>query len=75
MTTRRLTAMEENVARLVAAGRSDEEVAAALGLNPTTVRWHLARVHRKLGSRARREVTEALRRSHSEATPEQKEVP
>jgi DNA-binding CsgD family transcriptional regulator len=51
--TARLTPTEERIAALVAAGRSNPEVAAELGLTRKTVEWHLSRVYRKLGARSR----------------------
>lgn len=44
-----LTARELRVARLVASGLSNREVAAQLYLSPKTVEYHLARVFTKLG--------------------------
>ncbi len=48
-----LTRRESEVLRLVASGRTDREIAAALGIRPRTVEWHVANVLRKLrvGSR------------------------
>ena len=43
-----LSAREEEVAWLYASGSSHKEVAASLGVSPTTVRTHLARVYQKL---------------------------
>jgi len=60
MMTRHLTPTEERVARLVADGRTQPEVAHELGLRPTAVRWHVARVHSKLGTRSRAELVELL---------------
>jgi DNA-binding NarL/FixJ family response regulator len=51
-----LTSIEQRVARLVAAGRSDDEVAAELGLDPAAVSAHLSAVFRKLGARSRAEL-------------------
>lgn len=49
----RLTRREGEVLRLVASGRTDREIAAALAIKPRTVEWHVANVLRKLkvGSR------------------------
>jgi DNA-binding CsgD family transcriptional regulator len=59
---RPLTPMELQVAQLVAAGRTDAEAAAELGLSETTVGWHLARAARKLGARSRVELAAAVAR-------------
>jgi DNA-binding CsgD family transcriptional regulator/tetratricopeptide (TPR) repeat protein len=51
-----LTATESQVAALVAAGRTNREVAAELFLRPKTVEWNLSKVYRKLGVRSRSEL-------------------
>jgi DNA-binding CsgD family transcriptional regulator len=48
-----LTPRERQVARLVARGLRDAEVADALALSPHTVKQHLKAVYRKLGVRSR----------------------
>jgi len=48
-----LTAREIDVVRLVAAGRSNAEIADDLRLSVGTVKGHVASVHRKLGVRNR----------------------
>jgi DNA-binding NarL/FixJ family response regulator len=50
------------VARLVAQGRSNKEVAAALFLSEKTVEHHLSRTYAKLGVGSRTELTAALGR-------------
>jgi DNA-binding CsgD family transcriptional regulator len=55
-----LTSAEQRVARLVAAGRSDDEVAAELGLDAAAVSAHLSAVFRKLGARSRAELRAQL---------------
>jgi DNA-binding CsgD family transcriptional regulator len=52
-----LTAREREVARLVVAGNSNPEVAAALSISPTTVQDHLKKVFAKLGVGSRHELT------------------
>ncbi len=49
----RLTRRERDVLRLVAAGQSNREIAAALAIRPRTGEWHVANFLRKLkvGSR------------------------
>lgn len=54
---RELTAAEERVARLVAEGRSNREVAARLFVTERTVETHLSSIYRKLDVRSRTELT------------------
>ena len=51
-----LTAQETRVARAVARGATNREVAAELFLSPKTVEFHLRLVYRKLGVRSRTEL-------------------
>jgi DNA-binding CsgD family transcriptional regulator len=51
-----LTATERRIAALVADGRTNKEVAAALFLSPRTVEAYLRQVYRKLGVRSRTEL-------------------
>jgi DNA-binding CsgD family transcriptional regulator len=51
-----LTAAERRVAALVAEGRTNQEVAAALFLSERTVASHLTHVYAKLGVRSRTEL-------------------
>jgi DNA-binding CsgD family transcriptional regulator len=53
---RELTSAERRVAALVAAGRTNREVAAELFTTVGTVEVHLTRVYRKLGLRSRTEL-------------------
>jgi DNA-binding CsgD family transcriptional regulator len=62
-----LTAAERRVAVLVAEGRTNREVAAALFLGERTVASHLTHIYTKLGVRSRTEL--ALRLSDEEASP------
>jgi DNA-binding CsgD family transcriptional regulator len=55
-----LTAAERRVAVLVAAGRTNREVAAQLFLGERTVAGHLTRVYAKLGVRSRTELARRL---------------
>ena len=48
-----LTAQEQSVARAVAEGRTNREVAEALCLSPRTVEFHLGNAYRKLGVHGR----------------------
>ena len=49
----RLTPREVDVVRLIAAGRSNREIAAALVLSERTVERHIANAYRKLGVSSR----------------------
>jgi non-specific serine/threonine protein kinase len=51
-----LSAREQEVLRLVAAGRTDREIADALFISPRTVNTHVARILAKLDVRTRREA-------------------
>ena len=55
-----LTAAERRVAALVAEGRTNREVAAALFLGERTVETHLSHVYAKLGVRSRAELARAI---------------
>ena len=59
---RSLTARELDVARLVAEGRANKQVAAALFLSEKTVEHHLSRVYAKYGVRSRAELTAVFAR-------------
>lgn len=54
-----LTAQETRVALLVAEGKSNKEVAAALFLSPKTIERHLSKIFQKKGFRARGELVRA----------------
>lgn len=56
-----LTPREVEVLGLLAAGRSNKEIARALGVSPNTVKTHLARLFAKLGATSR---TGAAARAH-----------
>jgi DNA-binding CsgD family transcriptional regulator len=51
-----LTTAERSVARLAAAGRTNQEIAEAMFLSPRTVGGHLSHVYAKLGIRSRTEL-------------------
>jgi len=55
-----LSATESEIAKLVAAGRTNSEVAAALHLSARTVEWNLSKLYRRLGVRSRTELASAL---------------
>ncbi len=55
-----LTAREEEVARLVAGGATNREVASSLFLSPKTVERHLVNLFRKLEVRNRTELSARL---------------
>lgn len=61
-----LTPTEQEVARHVADGRTNPEVAAAMFVSVKTVEANLTRIYRKLGVSSRRELTRLL---HAVPTP------
>jgi DNA-binding CsgD family transcriptional regulator len=61
-----LTPAEERVAALVAGGKTNREVAAALFLSDRTVEGHLSRIFGKLGVRHRSELARALESRQSQ---------
>jgi len=48
-----LTPRQLQILEMLAEGASDAEVARALGIAERTLRWHLANVHERLGTRSR----------------------
>lgn len=52
----RLTAQEQRVARLAAAGHSNKAIAGQLSLSTKTIEYHLAQVYTKLGITSRRQL-------------------
>lgn len=52
----RLTAQEQRVARLAAAGHSNKAIAGQLSLSAKTIEYHLAQVYTKLGINSRRQL-------------------
>jgi DNA-binding NarL/FixJ family response regulator len=57
-----LTAREREIAELVAAGRTNREVAEQLVLSPRTIDAHLRSIYGKLGVRSRVELAGAMQR-------------
>ncbi len=57
-----ITNREADVLRLVAAGRSNKEIAAHLHLSPRTVEKHVENLLRKTGSRSRTQLVAATGR-------------
>ena len=57
-----LTARERDVTAQVALGRTNREIARALGMSERTVAVHLTRIFAKLGAGTRGEVTHIARR-------------
>jgi DNA-binding NarL/FixJ family response regulator len=55
-----LTPQELQIARMVAAGASQKEVAATLYLSPKTIEYHLGKVYRKLGITSGRQLQRRL---------------
>jgi DNA-binding NarL/FixJ family response regulator len=55
-----LTETERRVAALVAAGRTNKEVAAELFITVRTVEWNLSKIYSKLDVRSRTELARRL---------------
>jgi DNA-binding CsgD family transcriptional regulator len=55
-----LTPTEQQIADLIAAGRTYRETADALFISPKTVQWNLSKIYRKLGIRSRAELPARL---------------
>lgn len=55
----RLSVREETILRLVAAGRSDKQIARELGISVHTVRTHLDRIYDRNGVHNRAEAVAA----------------
>jgi DNA-binding CsgD family transcriptional regulator len=55
-----LTAQQDRIARLVADGATNREVAARLFLSPRTVDHHLRNIFTRLGVRSRTELVKLL---------------
>jgi DNA-binding CsgD family transcriptional regulator len=67
-----LTAQELQIARLVAEGLSNRDVAAQLFLSPRTIDFHLRNVFRKLGISSRMQLVQLeLRAADASVTAEQ----
>jgi DNA-binding CsgD family transcriptional regulator len=56
-----LSAREAEIARLVAARKSNKEIALALDISPRTVSTHLSNIFQKLGVGSRGELTDRVR--------------
>jgi DNA-binding NarL/FixJ family response regulator len=68
--TVRLTPREHDVVRLVADGRSNDEIGAALGIGAKTVETHLARLFERIGVASRTELaTRAVREGWLDVPP------
>lgn len=65
-----LTSQEAEIARLVADGSSNRQVAARLFISENTVEYHLHKVFRKIGVRTRTQLTRVIAdKARSVATP------
>ena len=63
-----LTPTEQQIADLVVAGGSNQEVARSLSLSSKTVEWNLSKIYRKLHVRSRGELTAKLNARRSNLT-------
>src|SRR6185437_12321745 len=70
-----LTATEQRVITLVAAGQTSREVASALVMSVRTVDSHLGHIYRKLGLRSRTELAlwVSTHSSQTHSSPQSKE--
>jgi DNA-binding CsgD family transcriptional regulator len=64
-----LTPAEQRVAALVAEGKTNREVAAALFLSERTVEGHVSRIFGKLGVRHRTEIVSVLAPNQTQGSP------
>ena len=58
----KLSRRERQVLQEIAAGRTNKEIAAHLGLRETTVKWYVARMLRATGAANRAALVEILHR-------------
>lgn len=63
-----LSRQERTITRLLARGRSNAEVASALGISPHTARRHTERIFSKLGVRSRAEIARRLQEREEDVT-------
>jgi DNA-binding NarL/FixJ family response regulator len=62
-----LTATEQRIADLVAAGLSNTEVAHELFISPKTVEWNLSKIYKKLHVRSRAALAAKLAKKRATA--------
>jgi DNA-binding NarL/FixJ family response regulator len=66
--SRYLTPREREVALLVAEGCTNAEIGRALATTPTTAKWHVSQILRKLGLRSRVQLA-VCAQAHAHAVP------
>jgi DNA-binding NarL/FixJ family response regulator len=64
-----LTATEQSIAQLVAAGHSNADVAHELFISPKTVEWNLSKIYKKLHVRSRTELAAKLAKQAASRQP------
>jgi DNA-binding CsgD family transcriptional regulator/tetratricopeptide (TPR) repeat protein len=69
-----LTPQELQIARLVAEGKTNRDVAATLFVTPKTVEFHLTRVYRKLEIHSRSELVRRMAADETEREPDGEQV-
>lgn len=61
-----LTTRQRQILKDIAAGLTNKEIAAHLGLRETTVKWHIARLMRQAGAPNRASLVEVFHRERAD---------
>lgn len=71
-----LTPAERRIVQMVCRGLTNPQIAAGLSVEPTTVRWHLKNIFRKLGVRTRTQLVASwLQRGRGPSEPSEGDRP